>query len=70
MKVRINSYGGLEIERKGHWKKQRCPFGVGDDHCGDSCPLFDAVVTEYVYQVALCQKTYRGDAADFADERL
>jgi hypothetical protein len=74
MKVKINFNGGLEIERKGQWKEQFCPFGetseqFGPDACGDWCPLFDAVVTDYVYQIALCRKTYRGDAADFTDER-
>lgn len=70
MKIKINKYGNLEIERKGQWREQACPFGLGQENCGDKCALFEEpIVTDYCYQLTLCRKTYKGLTEDFTDER-
>jgi hypothetical protein len=75
MKIKINKEGNLEIDRKGQWKQQNCPFAeAGEaycaDPCGGWCPLFEEpVITGYCFQLALCRKTYKGLIENFTDER-
>jgi len=72
MRIKINKNGILEIERKGKWAEQLCPFSDPGkaDCCGHWCPLFEEpVITDYCYQFNLCRKTYKGLVEDFTDER-
>jgi hypothetical protein len=40
MKIVINEYGLLYLERAGTLKEQFCPFAHGQTSCGDWCPHF------------------------------
>jgi len=48
MKIEINEYGNLLLERAGKMKEVYCPYALGidgdvngwDTHCGDWCALF------------------------------
>lgn len=80
-KIKMNSFGNLEIMRKGKWVRQRCPFSTGHS-CGDSCPLFtgpafgDTVITypdrtETFSSLHLCQphRSITFLQEEFIDER-
>lgn len=58
MGARINSWGRLQIQRKGVWKDMECRWGqpsicyLGDNqqeyspqYCSDLCPLFNETYT-------------------------
>jgi hypothetical protein len=40
VKIRIEVYGNLEIERGGQWKWMKCPHQGEGHYCSDNCPLF------------------------------
>lgn len=78
MKVKINEWGNLEIERAGKFKGQACPLTVdvssdGDSSpCGDWCPLFgEPYLDEENYHIVidLCKDYLSVHEDDFIDER-
>ena len=61
MKIKIDNYGHLWIERAGKMKDMTCPFSYDKDlqaassQCGDWCPLFDdSDITDPQEGLGLC----------------
>jgi hypothetical protein len=76
MKIRINKYGHLEIERAGKFKSQHCPFIADitkyDSVCGDWCPLFKEPIiynSISIYLKICCENSFTLSKEDFIDER-
>lgn len=74
MKIKINEFGCLELERNNIFKPQVCPKmsrieGEREYACGDWCPLFGDVYRgsdRIIYQsnLRLCDTTIEGDITD------
>lgn len=75
MKIRINEYGLLFINRGFSFKEQICPYALDNDNCGEWCPLFGEPIkvnlTENLncIMLSLCKKTLDCKPEDFIDER-
>lgn len=78
MKIKIDKYGHLWLERAGVMRQQFCPYmPTAAGTCGDWCPLFgeprgvseppDGHAPRYLLQI--CKTTYACDVPDFTDER-
>jgi len=73
MKVKINKYGQLAIERgvsTENWKIMGCPYCPAEDTCcGDWCPHFDVAKSGQII-ISLCHATTLVyEASNFIDER-
>lgn len=65
MKAKIDKDGWLWLERAGKFKKQYCLFqnennDLGQAKCGDWCPLFGKIETNYdlitsEFKIEICQ---------------
>ena len=83
MKIKIDKYGQLHLERAGKMQAVECPFmnkvDMNDNvPCGDWCALFENPILEkdnsggitiMNMTVKLCRKKYTCSAKDFTDER-
>jgi len=71
MKIQIDKYGQLSLERAGKMKGQVCPFASAESWCGDWCPHFgEPDKSGSLVIIHLCQnKLMRCDKPDFTDER-
>ena len=80
MKIKIDKYGHLWLERAGVMKKQYCPHAPDLQMCcGTWCPLFgeptrhewNAIAggSEFTCELLLCQTRIVVRSPDFTDER-
>jgi len=71
MKVKIDSYGYLHIERAGRMEGALCPLHLGGVQCGHWCVMFGEPVLYYggTTGIDLCRKSLLVPTADFTDER-
>lgn len=82
MKIKIDEYGYLWLERAGKMKQVECPEGsygrtfpggtaTYDVHwsCGDWCALFREGGDSHIAEVFLCKAEYYCAIENFIDER-
>lgn len=74
MKIKIDKYGRLWIERAGRMKETICPYSIEEVACGDWCPQFGQIDVYCVgdglwqYNIGTCGKTLV--ANEIIDERV
>lgn len=73
MKVKLNSYGALYLQRGNELRKVFCPYVDNVHHdtaCGTWCALFSYSQEVVKTTIQLCNKEYISWGNDFEDESI
>lgn len=71
MKIEIDKFGHLNLERGGKMKGQFCPHDRNlSNACGDWCPLFrEPDIGENIVEIGLCECYIHCKPEEFTDRR-